>query len=173
MRRLVRWIRPDITGNVKLATDLLARAAVVRLERGHTPDAVRFWVTQPRQVNRYGPLAMMAVHEVLRVPVRRPVIVLECDDLTHESIGQVCAECDALGLVRAVPTVLTPRGPADAGEISTRLLATVALIACAALAVWTVVATGPAADGRGILAVAIAAALVLTLAIRDRGGAVR
>lgn len=172
MRRLVRWIRPDITGNVKVATDLLARAAVVRLERGHTPDAVRFWVTQPKQVNRYGPLAMLAVHEVLRVPVRRPVIVLECDDPTHESIGQVCAECGALGLVRAVPTVEHDQ-LVDAGEISTRLLAVVALVACAALAVWTVAAAGPAADGRGILSVAIAAALVLTFAVRGRRGAVR
>lgn len=175
MRRLIRWIRPDITGDVHHATALLARAALVRLERGHSHDAVRAWVDNPRRRNRYGSLATLAVYELLRAPYAyRPVRVVGCADPEHVGIADLCCgDCNPDGSFRARFTVADLDAMADAGEISTRLLAAVALVACAALAVWTVVATGPAADGRGILAVAIAAALLLTLSVRDRRGSVR
>lgn len=53
--------RRDLSGNATLATDLLARAAAARLERGHSRAAVHQWVLDGRQMDRFGPLATVAV----------------------------------------------------------------------------------------------------------------
>lgn len=63
-----RIIRPDVTGDVRKATALLARAALVRLDRGQSHAQVSEWVQHPRQWNRYGPIAAMAVATVLAKP---------------------------------------------------------------------------------------------------------
>lgn len=62
--------RTDITGDAALATDLLARAVVTRLDRGMSHREARAWVADPRQVRRFGPLASVAVETVITGGVR-------------------------------------------------------------------------------------------------------
>lgn len=53
--------RRDVSGDVTLAADLLARAAVARMGRGASHAAVHAWVLDERQIDRFGPLAALSV----------------------------------------------------------------------------------------------------------------
>lgn len=125
--RIRRIIRPNITGDVHKATALLARKALGRLDRGHSSAQVRAWVQQPRQWDRYGPLATLSILAVLATPKRAEGQTQPHTCSLHTDVeAMACGDCaliNARYLATYLPDVRPDRAHYTVADVEAMALA--------------------------------------------------